>query len=81
MSKQKTSTLAVRGTAVSILTGKDGDFISLTDMLKAKDGDFFISDWPATAIRWSSSASGNRFSTPILITANSPSLTSRIRQV
>lgn len=21
------------------------DFISLTDMLKAKDGDFFISDW------------------------------------
>ena len=23
----------------------DTDFISLTDMLKAKDGDFFISDW------------------------------------
>ena len=23
----------------------DDDFISLTDMLKAKDGDFFISDW------------------------------------
>lgn len=22
-----------------------GDYISLTDMLKAKDGDFFISDW------------------------------------
>lgn len=45
MSKQKTSTIAVRGTAVSILTGKDGESISLTDMLKAKDGDFFISDW------------------------------------
>ncbi len=27
-------------------TGKnDNDYISLTDMLKAKDGDFFISDW------------------------------------
>ena len=23
----------------------DKDYISLTDMLKAKDGDFFISDW------------------------------------
>jgi len=23
----------------------EGDYISLTDMLKAKDGDFFISDW------------------------------------
>jgi len=37
--------IQVRGTAVSILSGKDGDYISLTDMLKAKDGDFFISDW------------------------------------
>jgi hypothetical protein len=45
MSKAKTSTIAVRGTAISILTGKDGDPISLTDMLKAKDGEFFISDW------------------------------------
>ena len=45
MAKAKKSTLAVRGTAISILTGQDGDFISLTDMLRAKDGDFFISDW------------------------------------
>jgi len=28
----------------SITVTKD-DYISLTDMLKAKDGDFFISDW------------------------------------
>ncbi|HCH59043.1 MAG: hypothetical protein UT66_C0040G0005 [candidate division CPR2 bacterium GW2011_GWC1_39_9] len=27
------------------LSSKDNDYISLTDMLKAKDGDFFISDW------------------------------------
>jgi len=45
MSKGKTSTIAVRGTSISIVTGKDGDYISLTDMLRAKDGDFFISDW------------------------------------
>jgi hypothetical protein len=45
MSKLKKSTIEVHGTAVSILSGKDGDYISLTDMLQAKDGEFFISDW------------------------------------
>jgi hypothetical protein len=41
----KTNSLDVRGTQVSVLSAKDGDYISLTDMLRAKDGDFFISDW------------------------------------
>jgi hypothetical protein len=45
MSKEKKCTLEVQGTAVSILSGTEGDFISLTDMLRAKDGEFFISDW------------------------------------
>jgi len=45
MSKPKKSTIEVQGTAIAILSYKDEDFISLTDMLKAKDGDFFISDW------------------------------------
>lgn len=45
MSKSQKSIIEVHGTAVSILSGKDGDYISLTDMLQAKDGDFFISDW------------------------------------
>lgn len=45
MSKSKKSVIEVHGTAVSILSGKDGDYISLTDMLQAKDGEFFISDW------------------------------------
>ncbi len=45
MSKPKKSIIEVHGTAVSILSGKDGDYISLTDMLQAKDGEFFISDW------------------------------------
>jgi hypothetical protein len=45
MKKNPRTIIEVHGTTVSILTGKDGDYISLTDMLKAKDGDFFISDW------------------------------------
>jgi hypothetical protein len=35
----------VRGTEIRILAIEQEDYISLTDMLKAKDGDFFISDW------------------------------------
>jgi len=45
MTKPKKTTIDVRGTDLTVLSGQDGDFISLTDMLKAKDGDFFISDW------------------------------------
>ena len=43
--KPASSTLNVRGTEVTVLHRNEDDFISLTDMLKAKDGDFFISDW------------------------------------
>ena len=43
--KPKKSLIEVKGTAISVLSYKDEDFISLTDMLKAKEGDFFISDW------------------------------------
>src|ERR1035437_8312021 len=45
MKKTKSTTIEVHGTSVTILSSKDGDFISLTDMLQAKDGEFFISDW------------------------------------
>ncbi len=45
MSKTKKSTIDVLGTSITILAERDEDYISLTDMLKAKDGDFFISDW------------------------------------
>jgi hypothetical protein len=40
----KTSTLDIQGTSVAV-SPPQGDCISLTDMLRAKDGDFFISDW------------------------------------
>lgn len=38
-------TIEVKGTEITLFSDKDEDYISLTDMLKAKDGDFFISDW------------------------------------
>ena len=41
----KNQTIDVQGTAITFYSQGDMDFISLTDMLKAKDGDFFISDW------------------------------------
>jgi hypothetical protein len=45
MKKTKSTTIEVHGTTVSILSDRQGDYISLTDMLRAKDGEFFISDW------------------------------------
>ena len=41
----KNKTISVKGTEITVIKQNDLDFISLTDMLKAKDGDFFISDW------------------------------------
>ena len=37
--------IEVKGTEIAVYSQGDMDFISLTDMLRAKDGDFFIADW------------------------------------
>jgi hypothetical protein len=37
--------LTVLENEITILKVNDEDYISITDMLKAKDGEFFISDW------------------------------------
>ena len=42
MSKKK---LIIKDTEIAIIQIHESEYISLTDMLKAKDGDFFISDW------------------------------------
>ena len=42
---KKTDKLDIKGTVVRIVKIGDEDYICLTDMLKAKDGDFFIVDW------------------------------------
>lgn len=41
----KNKTINGKGTEITIVKSGDMEYISLTDMLKAKDGDFFISDW------------------------------------
>jgi len=41
----KNKKIQVEGKDITILFDSDKEYISLTDMLKAKDGDFFISDW------------------------------------
>ena len=41
----KNDKIIVQGTEITVISEKESDYISLTDMLKAKDGDFFISDW------------------------------------
>lgn len=35
----------VEGTKISVIKNDDHDYLSLTDMIKAKDGGFFIADW------------------------------------
>jgi hypothetical protein len=42
---KKKRSLVVQGAVVAIARHESQDFISLTDMLRAKDGDFFIADW------------------------------------
>ena len=41
----KNRKINVQGTEITIISKDKSEFISLTDMLIAKDGDFFISDW------------------------------------
>lgn len=41
----KSKKIEVEGKEITIILDKEQEYISLTDMLKAKDGDFFISDW------------------------------------
>jgi hypothetical protein len=43
--KNASRIINVNGSEVAVLSRQGQDYICLTDMLKAKDGDFFISDW------------------------------------
>ena len=37
--------VTVKDTEITVVKIKDEDYLCLTDMLKAKDGDFFVTDW------------------------------------
>ena len=39
------SKIVVKDTEINVFKVKEEDYLCLTDMLKAKDGDFFITDW------------------------------------
>ncbi len=39
------SQIVVKDTPIRVVQIDDEDYICLTDMLKAKDGEFFITDW------------------------------------
>lgn len=41
----KNKKITVEEIEIAVILDKNKEYISLTDMLKAKDGDFFISDW------------------------------------
>lgn len=41
----KSRSVVVQGTTFGVTRRGEDDFISLTDMLRAKDGEFFVSDW------------------------------------
>ena len=42
---KKSRSLVVQGTAVTVKGSGEREYISLTDMLRAKEGEFFIGDW------------------------------------
>ena len=42
---KKNETINVSGVEIRVAKFNDEDYICLTDMLKAKDGEFFITDW------------------------------------
>lgn len=37
--------ITVKDIEINVVKVNDEDYICLTDMLRAKDGDFFITDW------------------------------------
>ena len=41
----KNRKIQVEGKEITIILDKEQDYISLTDMLKAKDSNYFIANW------------------------------------
>lgn len=64
--------LNVLDTTITYFNIDNEDYISLTDMLKSKDGDFFISDWLRNRNTIEFWEYGKNYTTLILIMANSP---------
>ena len=61
--------IIVNTTEVSVLNLNGEDYICITDMMKAKDGEFFVTDWLRNR---NTLESGKKYTIRILIMANSP---------
>lgn len=64
--------LIVQDHEISMLNINKSDYICLTDMIKANDGDFFISDWLRNRNTLEYLAAWESLNNLILIMANSP---------
>jgi len=64
--------LIVKGIELTTIKKGDEIYISLTDMIRAKDGDFFISDWLRNRNSVDYLGIEELFIIPILIMANMP---------
>lgn len=42
---KKKKEIDVKGTVIRVMSESNSDFISLTDIIKAKEGNFFFADW------------------------------------
>lgn len=66
--------ITVLTTDINVVSINNEDYICITDMLKAKDGDFFISDWLRNRNTLEYLGIWERLYNPDLIMANSPQL-------
>lgn len=64
--------LSVLNQKISYIKIDDEDYISITDMLKSKDGDFFVSDWLRNRNTIEFWEFGKKFIILLLIMANLP---------
>ena len=70
----KTTKIKVEEKIISIVKKGEQDYICLTDMLKAKDGNFFITDWMRNRNTLEFLSIWEKFTIQILIMENSPQL-------
>ena len=66
--------ITVKDTEINVVKVNDEDYICLTDMLRAKDGDFFITDWLRNRNTLEFIGIWEKVYNPFLIMANSPQL-------
>jgi phage terminase large subunit-like protein len=69
---KRKAVITVQGRDVAVISSNNEDYISLTDMIKAKDGDFFVSDWLRNRNTIEFWVFGKIYIILILIMANSP---------